>query len=63
MDIEKEIPAPCVVWNADKEVWELPSANDLEPGTLPSIAEVIQKIGSPVKIRYPGHKETVEIIH
>ena len=61
MEVKEELP--CIVWNADEDVWVLPSTNDLEPGTFPTIAEVVQKIGAPINIRYPGNKETIEAIH
>jgi hypothetical protein len=60
--METEICVPCIVWNTEEEVWVLPSANDLEPGTLPTISEVVKKIGVPIKVRYPGGTHTIDDI-
>ena len=61
MELKENIP--CAVWNQDDEVWVLPTANDMQLGTLDTIADLADKRGTPIRVRYPGNVETVESVH
>jgi hypothetical protein len=60
--VDPENIIPCAIWNEDKNVWVVPTANDLKPTTLPTVVELVDKLGAPIKVRYPGKTELVDQI-